>query len=210
MSAVLEKLAHELGAEDSWPKRRKWTRAEYHHAAECGIFRPDERLELIKGEVYSKVSPQGHPHFSSIIKAQKALDRAFGVGFVVQAQGPMVSGTDSELEPDVSVVPGEIDDYADHPRISDSVLVVEVSDSTLRFDRGKKAALYAEAGVKEYWIVNVRNRCLEVYRDPVEIPEDAHGFGFRSKVRFEEGDFITPLGAPNSSIQVSELLPRKK
>ena len=213
MSAVLEKLAKEIEpaeSVDADPRIRRMTRTEYHRAAESGVFKPDERLELIKGEVYEKVSPQGRPHALAILKASGVIQQAFSTGFHIQAQLPLQLGEDSEPEPDLTVLPGHEDDYPDHPDVGVAALILEVSDSTINFDRGKKASLYAEAGVQEYWIVNIRKRKLEVYRQPESIPEDPYVFGYRSRIAYDEEETISPLGAPRASIRVGDLLPKQK
>ncbi len=192
------------------PRRRQWTRAEYYRAAETGIFRPDERLELIKGEIYQKVSPQNRPHIAAIIKGQRALQAAFGEGFHIQPQGPMQIDDESEPEPDLLVVPGDPEDYEDHPTYAEAALVVEVAESTLRFDRGKKAALYAEAGVMDYWVVSTTERRLYVMRDPAAMPESPWGFGYRSVTAYLETESAAPLRAPGASVSVADLLPKKR
>jgi Uma2 family endonuclease len=105
------------------------------------------------------------------------------------------------------VVVGSPDDYTDHPTPADVRLVVEVSDTTLRLDRKVKAALYAEAGVPDYWIGNLRVRRLEVYRDPVPLPDPPGGYGYRSVTFYSEEESITPIAAPHAVIRVADLLP---
>lgn len=194
-------------AEEPGVLPRRWTREEYHRAGELGLLREDERLELIKGEIVQKVSPKKTPHSVATSKTIAALEDAFGLGFHARAQEPLVLPNDSEPEPDVLVVPGVPDDYLDeHPTASDARLVVEVSDTTLRYDRGTKAALYAEANITDYWIVNLRERRLEVYRDPVALPTGGP-FGYRSVTLFLETNTVFPLAAPDAVLQVSDLLP---
>jgi len=107
----------------------------------------------------------------------------------------------SEPEPDVVVVPGtEFDYLPDHPRSKDTRLVVEVSDTTLRLDRGRKQAAYARSGVQEYWIINLLHRQVEVHRDP-------SGARYLSVTIYSDSDAITPLTAPDASVPVSDLLP---
>ncbi len=188
-------------------ERRKLSRADYHRAAELGIFGPDERLELIHGEVYRKISPQSRRHARGVITIAVTLEEAFGEGFHVQQQLPLAMA-DSEPEPDVAVLSGDPDDYKDqHPPVSAAVLVVEISDTSLKGDRGLKAALYAEAGVTDYWIVNLNARAVEVYREPAALPNAPHGFGYKSVRLYLEDETVSPLAKPEAAIPVARLLP---
>jgi Uma2 family endonuclease len=182
-------------------RRRRWTRKEYYRAAEAGIFRPDERLELLDGEILEKMSPQNPPHATGIEDAADALGQAFGPGYRVRQQLPLVLTDRSEPEPDVVVARGTRRDYrARHPTAAQTVLVVEIADSSLRLDRSRKLRSYARAGIPEYWIVNLPERQLEVYRDP-------SGARYRSVIFYTETEAVVPLHAPQSSIRVADLLP---
>jgi len=173
-----------------------------------GLFGPEERLELIYGKVFKKVT-QKPPHATGVTKTVRALARLFGPDADVRAQVPLFLTDDSEPEPDVLVVRGGPDDFADeHPRAPDVLLLVEVSDTTLGYDRGVKAAVYAEAGIADYWILNLRRRQLEVRRDPGPLPPGGrYAFGYRSMTTHDETDEVAPLAAPQSSIRVADLLP---
>src|SRR6266705_1338986 len=143
---------------------RRWTRREYERMIDRGIFRPDDRLELIDGQMVVK-EPQDSDHFTASLLVADTLRAAFGPGWLVRPQGPVALDDRSEPEPDVSVVQGSPRDYREgHP--VRPVLVVEVSKTRLGFDRARKATLYARNGVEDYWIVNVLDRALEVYREP--------------------------------------------
>lgn len=187
--------------------RRLWTRSEFEHALKVGLFRSDERLELIGGEVVQKVSPQESPHATAIRLAEEALRQAFPQGHDVRVQLPLALGERSEPEPDVSVVVGSIRDYEEeHP--TSAVLVVEVADSTLRIDRSTKAGLYAASRIGEYWIVNLVDRVLEVHREPAPMTDQPFGHHYRSITRHSESASVAPLAAPTASIDVADLLPR--
>jgi len=193
-------------AEEPGGRPRRWTEEEYYLAAELGIFRPDERLELIRGEVVQKGSPQKRWHFAAITRGAKLLEAVFGPEFYICPQGPMRISETSIPEPDLLVVVGSSDDYSDHPGPGDVRLLVEIADTTLRFDRGTKAALYAEAGIADYWIENLPERRLEVYRDPAPLP-DGSGFGYHSVASYTEKETVTPLAAPQAVILVADILP---
>ena len=185
---------------DKGIRPRRWTRREYHRAAELGLFRPDERLELLDGEIIQKMAPGG-PHAAVVSRTDRILAGAFGPGYHTRIQQPLILTNWSEPEPDVVVVPGtEFDYLPDHPKAADARLVAEVSDTTLRLDRGRKQAAYARPGVREYWIINLLHRQVEVYRDP-------SGSRYRNVTVYSEQGAITPLTAPDVSVRVSDLLP---
>jgi Uma2 family endonuclease len=186
-------------------RTRRFTRAEYDRLIELGVFQPDEDIELIGGELIV-AEPQGAPHYTAIRKTAKALEAAFGPGWDVRMEGPIGLDAESEPEPDVAVVPGSLDDYArEHP--SRPVLTVEIAESSLALDRRHKGSLYARAGLADYWILNLVDRVLEVYRAPVA--DTAAPFGWRYSEREVLDAFarVTPLAAPQSSISVTQLLP---
>jgi Uma2 family endonuclease len=184
------------------PRPRRWTREEYYRAAELGLFGPEERLELIRGEILQKVSPQKQSHITAVLLSEEGLEDAFrSVACHVRVQGPITLPNDSEPEPDLLVVSGRVRDYETrHPGPADVLLLVEVSDSTLRYDQTVKAALYAEAGIAEYWIVNLPERRLEVHRHP-------QGSGYADVTPYAERESVTPLSAPGASVRVADLLP---
>ncbi len=166
-----------------------------------GIFRPDDRLELIDGQLVVK-EPQDSDHFTAILLVADALRTAFGPGWLVRPQGPVALNDRSEPEPDVSVVQGGPRDYREgHP--VRPVLVVEVSKTRLGFDRARKATLYARNGVEDYWIVNVLDRTLEVYREPSR----GGRAGYGSVRTLGPDESVTPLAAPAARILVADLLP---
>jgi Uma2 family endonuclease len=186
---------------------RPWTREEYYRAAELGLFKPEEKLELIDGKVFRQVSPQNHPHAFSVTKSAQKLGEAFGPDYVVLQEKPILMENDTEPEPDVVVIRGPLEAYQDHPTSSDVLLLLEVADTSLAMDTGYKASLYAWAGIADYWVLNLRKRQLEVRREPIEDTDAPFGFSYKRLVRYTEDDAVTPLSAPNAEIQVRELLP---
>ena len=184
---------------------RRFSRLEYERLAELEFFQPDERLELIDGVMILR-EPQYSPHAVATQLVLQALDRAFGAGWNVRSQLPIALDDMSEPEPDAAVVPGDPRDYRDaHP--TRPVLIVEVALSRLTFDRRQKASLYARAGIADYWVVNLVDRILEVYREPVAAPGAPYGFRYRSVTRLRPPATVTPLAAPSAAIPAADLLP---
>ena len=185
------------------PSPRHWTRDEYYRAQSVGLFGPTEKLELIRGEIVEK-RPQGTPHVTATERTERrflALEFA-GLG-TVRSQKPITLPDDSEPEPDVVFARGTLDDYSErHPGPEDLLLVIEVSDSTLVYDRTDKARLYAEASISEYWVLNVSERLLEVRRDP-------QGGEYRRLQTVREGETVSPRFAPTENLAVSDFLPRE-
>ncbi len=139
-----------------------WSRTEYERAVEAGVFGPGARLELIEGAILA-AGPQGSQHFTGIELVVDALLRTFGVGHPVRVQGPLAAGEDPEPEPDVAVVAGDARDFRDgHP--TTALLVIEVSDDSLRHDRTVKQRLYARCGIP-----------------PLTIPFDSHALAARER-----------------------------
>jgi Uma2 family endonuclease len=188
-------------------RTRRWTREEYHRAADLGLFGADERLELIDGDIIEKRAPQKSSHFSTIEYSADALAAAFGAGHHVRRQGPIVVSPTSEPEPDIVVVAGDKSEYVGrHPRPDEVLLLVEVSDATLSLDRGRKAALYARAGIADYWIVNVNARTLEVRRDPVANATARTRRAYQTVTTLTEGETVSPLASPGAVVRVADLL----
>ena len=174
------------------------SRVEYDRAVEAGAFEPDARLELIDGEL-NAMTPEGVSHATGMNLAADCLRRVFDSGFHVRVQNPLAVDDYSEPEPDVAVVRGAIRDY-DQGHPTSAVLVVEVSNESLRYDRTVKQHLYARCGIPEYWILALPEARLEVYRDPA-------GDGYRSVTNHAAGDKVAPLARPDARIVVDDLLP---
>ena len=190
-------------AEDEFETRR-WKRVEYDRLIECGFFRPGDPIELVGGQLIV-AEPQGSGHYASIRAVQEALRAAFGQGWEIRNQGPVALDDESEPEPDIAVVPGTFRDYTGgHP--SRPVLVVEVSESSLAFDRGRKASLYARAGLADYWIVNLVDRVLEVYREPARDPGAEFGWRFQSVRVYGPEASVSPLVLPHALVRVADLI----
>src|SRR6266446_7761345 len=142
----------------------KYTSEAYFGLVDGRVLHPDDRVELLEGVIVA-ISPQNPPHASAIAQVDDALRGAIGKRAVVRVQSPLITGPYSVPEPDVAIVPGRLADYyTAHP--TTALLVVEVADSSLLQDRLTKAAVYASASIPEYWIVNLRDDCVEVFRAP--------------------------------------------
>ena len=186
-------------------RTRRFSRPEYERLIDLGVFQPGEEIELIGGHLIV-AEPQSAAHYTAIVKTARALEAAFGAGWYVRREGPIGLDDDSEPEPDVAVVQGRPEDYS-HAHPSRSVLSVEVAESSLADDRQRKGSLYARAGLADYWVLNLIDRVVEVYREPA--PDAAAPFGWRytrSEV-FGADARVTPLAAPGASVAVSALLP---
>jgi Uma2 family endonuclease len=184
---------------------RRWTRAEYDRLIEVGFFQPGEPIELIGGQLLV-CEPQGSNHFTTVGLVDDTLRAAFGPGWVIRAQGPLALDDESEPEPDVAVVPGSRRDYLHgHPALP--VLAVEIAESSLSFDRRDKGSLYARAGLADYWIVNLVDRCLEVYCEPAPHPDAPYGWRYRAIRVLGPEASVSPLAAPAARVPVADLVP---
>jgi Uma2 family endonuclease len=183
---------------------RRWTRREYDRLIEVGFFQPGDKVELLGGQLIV-AEPQGAWHASTLGLVAEALRSAFGDGWYVMVQVPIALDDESEPEPDVAVTTGSARDYRDaHP--SRPVLVVEVAHSSLGLDAEHKASLYARGGVQEYWIVNLVDTLLEVYREPTPLTDTAFGWGYARIEHLRSGDVIAPLAAPSARVRVADFL----
>ena len=181
----------------------RFTRDQYYHVARLGFF-DGKRVERIRGEII-EMSPVGWPHVVGCRKTAERLERVFaGVGWVSRNEQP-IALADSDPQPDVMVVPGRFEDYSDHP--TTALLVVEVADTTLFRDTTTKAEVYAEAGVADYWVLDLDARRLLVFRDPAPLPAVLGATAYRTHLTFGPADHVAPLSAPAAPVRVADLLP---
>lgn len=186
-------------------RTRRWTRAEYEHLIEIGIFRPGEPVELIDGDLVVS-EPQGSAHHTAIGLVEDALRAVLPTGWFVRSQGPLALDDDSEPEPDVALVQGARRAYAlQHP--ARPALVIEVSESSLALDRDYKGSLYARARLDDYWIVNLIDRVLEVYRRPVPDSSAPYGWRYASRETLLPDASVELLAVPGLRVRVADLLP---
>jgi Uma2 family endonuclease len=179
---------------------RMLTVTEYHLMGELGILKPDEKVELIEGQIINKMAPQGSYHSAAITRSNRLFGNSLGNNVLIRLQLPVVLNNFSEPEPDIAVVKADPYDYNDaHPTAKDVYLIIEIADSTLRTDTEIKRKLYAQSGIKDYWVLDVNNRQLYVYRDPNQ--ED-----YETVIVLSDDIEITPLEFPECKINVSQML----
>lgn len=176
----------------------RFSREQYERMIDAGVFGPDDHLELLDGEVIG-MAPQKSRHATAVLLVEGALRKAFGDCATIRVQLPLSLSESSEPEPDIAVVAGSPRDYRDaHP--ATALLIVEVSESTRGYDRGRKLAAYARAGIPEYWILDVVAETLEVCRGPL-------GEDYAERRILAAGDAVAPQAAPEATIIVTDLLP---
>lgn len=189
------------------PTRKRWTREEYYRLAEQGWFL-NQRVELIDGEIIH-LSPQSPHHSSGSDKIRALLQQIFGDAYWVRMHLPLKHGDFSEPEPDVSVVRGTLEENEDeHP--TTAVLVVEVSRTSLKYDKTTKSLLYSAMAIPEYWVLDLANRNLIVHRDPVADQSSSFESRYASIVALGEEASVSPLEMPAASIPIRDMLPRRK
>jgi Uma2 family endonuclease len=180
----------------------RFTREEYHRMARSGLFE-GKRVQLLHGRVVM-MAPIGHRHGKSALKSYRALQRVFPDGqFTIRPQLPFIAADQSEPEPDLCVVAGTPDDADQHPR--SALLIIEIADTTLAADRTEMAELYAQSGVADYWIVNLTDQVIEVYRHPHAVAGGKWTYDAPTIV--DASGVVEPLARPGMTIPASELLP---
>lgn len=176
----------------------RFTRAQYERMVEAGVFGPEDRQELLDGEIIA-MAPQKSRHATAVTLLSEALHSCFGQGHTLRVQLPLALDARSEPEPDTAVVPGSPRDYRDaHPTCAE--LIVEVADAALVYERGAKLAAYARAGVPEYWILDFEAAALEVCRHPM-----GEAYGERRILAADES--AAPLAGNGTAIRVADILP---
>ena len=179
---------------------RKFTVAEYYRMAEAGILKPDERVELIEGEIIV-MPPIGPEHAGDVNRLNRLFSRQEDSGFIVHIQNPVHLEDGSEPEPDVALLRNREDFYSNaHPTPADVLLVIEVADSSLEYDRNVKAQLYGRNNIPETWIKNLPDDCIERFTEPG--PE-----GYGQHTIHRRGETVTPVSLPDLELAVEDLLP---
>lgn len=177
------------------PQPMRWTCADFHRAGDMGMFE-GKRAMLIDGVVVEQ-GPMNPPHAITLGLVEEGIRTAIGPAWWLRNQSPLILGLDIDPEPDLAVVPGRPRDYTGHPATAD--LVVEVADTALDFDTNDKKLLYATAGIRDYWVVDINGRRLLVYRDP-------QGGDYANQQTLGLADTVSLLAAPTAVVRVAELL----
>ena len=174
---------------------------EYYRMAETGVLHPNARVELLNGRIID-MSPIGPFHGGLVKRLSRIFNLKAKGRWIVSIQDPLRLDDQSEPEPDVMLLKPAADDYTSgHPQPDDVFLLIEVSDSTLDYDREEKLPAYGRAGVVEVWIVNLQDATLEIHREP-------HFTGYGSKTVLHAGEQAKPLAFPDTTLDVAELLKR--
>lgn len=180
-------------------ERHRFSIAQYHEIIDHGIFAEDEPIELIRGEIVRKM-PIGTSHAFAVNMLTRLLSKRLPESAMLSIQNPVLL-TDSEPEPDVAVLSFPTDAYASRRPVAEDVfLLIEVADTSLAFDRDVKGPVYAEAGIVEYWIVNLNNSTVEIYRDPQ--PDGR----FATVTTASISATLSPLKFSDVSLRVDEIL----
>lgn len=179
--------------------RHRFSRHNFHAMVNSGILTEDDRVELIEGEIV-QMSPINAAHAGHINRIVRLFSTRLGERAIVGAQNPIELGNDSEPQPDIALLNPRSDFYEQgHPSAADVLLLVEVADSSLEYDRSVKAPLYARSGVRELWIVNLRDERIELYRDLA-------GKDYKTRQFVERGETFSALAFPEITFRAEDIL----
>ncbi|MFO1428732.1 MAG: Uma2 family endonuclease [Candidatus Competibacteraceae bacterium] len=204
MSVTAETIRSDAQEEQPVPveeilPRHRWTVAEYHKMAEVGLLNEDTRVELIEGDII-EMAPIGSGHGGKVKRFIRLFSRLLGDTAIVAAQDPVVLGKRSEPQPDITILRWRDDFYESaHPGPEDILLVIEVADTTARYDHKIKVPLYARHGIPEVWLLDLKKRVLEIYRNPDQEK-------YQHTEQLSSGQ-IAPLQLPEAVIQLADLFP---
>lgn len=184
------------------PVRYKWSVKDFYRLEDLGFF-DGKKVELIRGEII-ELEPMKSPHATSVQLVSDALLKVFKKDASVRQQLPLALSKQNEPLPDIAVVTGSVRDYSEaHPK--SALLVVEIAETTLLYDRTTKAEIYAQAGISEYWILNLKERTVEAYRNPSK--NGSRKYYYAEQTIYREDQFISPLAMPKAKLKVAEFLP---
>ena len=179
--------------------KKLFTVDEYYRMVDAGILREDDRVELIEGEII-EMSPIGQKHMACVDRANDIFTSSFKGRALVSVQNPLRLNSYNEPQPDIVVLKPRADYYASKPHTpEDTFLVLEVSDTTLRYDTNVKLPIYAAGGVSEVWIENLQEDLLLVSRDPAAKT-------YNTQLTLRRGDSVSPLAFPDVVFQIEDLL----
>ena len=193
-------LVKSLAIDSLTSSLRSWTVDEYYQMAKTGILHPDEKVELIAGQILRNMTPQGSFHAAAITRTNRLLNQPTQPRFLVRSQLPIHLDNRSEPEPDVALVKRDRLDYDyRHPKAEDVYLIIEIADSTLKTDLTLKKQIYAEANIADYWVLDLTKRQLYVYRQPTSE-------GYQQEQILSEQDNISPLFFSDLQFKIGEML----
>jgi Uma2 family endonuclease len=180
------------------PSPRRFTVAEYYKMARAGILRPDERVELLDGEIFT-MAPIGSGHAATVAYLSRWFDRRVEDRAVVWTQSPVRLDTGAQPEPDIALLRFRPDLYAGAlPGVDDVLLLIEVADTSFPFDRTKKLAAYARAGIPEVWLFNLRRTQTHVFHNP-------QGATYREHTVLGRAGRLAPAAFPDLALDLAEL-----
>ena len=177
---------------------RRFTVDEYHKLAEVGLLDEEDRVELLEGEIVIREA-EGYRHIKALRQMNKTFISKSRDRYEVGTHGPVVISEYSEPQPDLLLLDNEVDEYEGLPEARHTYLVVEVADSTLRYDRGRKLKAYARAEMAEFWIVNLKDNTIEVYREPF-------GDGYRWQRVLRGREQVAPSAFSDVKVTVSKIV----
>jgi Uma2 family endonuclease len=185
------------------PADKLWTVTEFHQLGEHG-FLEGKRAKLIDGRIVVE-GPMNPPHALSMELSMEALRKVFDTQWRFRIQLPLPVGVETDPQPDIAIIRGSARGATSHPTTAD--LIVEISDSSLKFDTTEKMSLYASAGIADYWVVDVNDRVVLVHRQPVIDAESKYGLKYGTVQKYYSGSTIAPLAVSKAAIPVAEMLP---
>lgn len=188
-------------------RRLKFTRQMYNEMAKAGILPRDQRFQLLDGIIFVMPS-MNHPHWLVLNSLNTLFVKQLPNGWSITCQSPVVVDEFGEPEPDIAILRGQLQDYRVKPTAADTALVIEVTESSADFDRGRKLVAYAEVGIPEYWLINLAERKIEVRTEPR--PRDGNTRGTYAVLHEYRGDEKVPLrldGQTIAEFPVTELIP---
>jgi Uma2 family endonuclease len=182
------------------PAPYRFTVEEYERLGEVGFFHEHDRVELLEGEIV-QMAPIGVRHATCVRKVNRVFNARFAGRATVDPQNPVVLPPESEPQPDIVLLQPRPDDYlSGHPQPADVLLLVEVSDTTVTWDRNRKIPIYAAAGISEVWLADLTADAMEVYRQP-------EGRAYLDVAVKGRDDAVAPTAFPEEFLAVADLLP---
>ena len=187
----------------AWPRPFVWTVKLFHNLGDLGVFE-GRRASLINGAIVEE-GMMNPPHALAMELTTSVITIAFGAGWRIRSQLPLVFDDLNSPQPDFAIIRGSVRGATGHPTTAD--LAIEIADSSLNYDTTVKAELYATAGIPEYWVVDLDGRQMHVFRDPVALPKGLGATAYQSHTTLAATDSVSPLAVPGQSIRVADLLP---